>query len=149
MVLDELRLIEDEHVPVERLVLFELETQQRVRRHDDARVTDCRCEVRAAAGQGLSDGLHADAGRELLGLVPPVLHHARGSDNEKPGVRFLVEDVQEQRKRLDRLAEAHVVGKDSAEAVASQEREPVEPVALDTAAAWLPEWPAGPRARVR
>jgi hypothetical protein len=67
----------------------------------------------------------------VRGLGRPVRHHAgRGNDEERVHARVGLLGVAHQRQRLQRLTQAHVVGEDTAQPVAPQEAQPVEPGAL-------------------
>ena len=75
--------------------------------------------------------------RELVHLAQPVGDHARRRDDERLerlalalGLRVLVLHGEEQRERLHRLAEPHVVGQDAAGADLVEEPEPVEALLL-------------------
>ena len=131
VVLDELGLVQHEHVPVERGVLVELQAEQRVGGDDDGGVADRRrpgrCRRRAWVSRMVRT---ATPGAKRSGLPVPVLHDAGGGDDQEPGVGIGLQHVQEQRQGLDGLAQAHVVGEDAAQAVGVQERQPVQALLL-------------------
>ena len=75
--------------------------------------------------------------RELVHLAQPVGHDARRRDDERLelfalalDLRVLALDREQQRDRLDGLAETHVVGEHAAAADLVQEPEPVEALLL-------------------
>ena len=130
VVLDELRLVEDQHLPVDAAVLVELQTEQGVGRHDDPGVAHRLGQRGAASRLGLPDGDHLHARSEPVGLTVPVGDHRGGGDDQEPSIGVLIEHVEEQPERLDGLSQAHVVGQDPAQAIAVQERQPVQAVLL-------------------
>ena len=69
-------------------------------------------------------------GREAGELAAPVADHARRRDDQRRqlGARFAL--VAEVRDRLQRLAEAHVVGEQAAGGVGAQAREPCDALLL-------------------
>ena len=69
--------------------------------------------------------------REALRLVTPVVYEGGGHDNQRglsePAGLLFGEKV---RERLQRLAQAHVVGQHAGEVVSAQELHPGEPLTL-------------------
>ena len=127
-VFDVLRLVEHHQVPGLRQPTVAVALQQRVGR-------DHHIE-RGHLGSGVVAllAVHhqaAQAGREALGLAPPVAHQADGRDDQggpgQPAGFFL---QQHMGQRLQRLAQAHVVGQDAVQAVAAQELQPVQALLL-------------------
>ena len=111
-VLDGLRLVEDDGVPAccgERLGV---EAEDGVGGQRDVGVR-----VDRALG-AVVDG-DPEAGAEAADLGGPVVDHAVRADDERAPA--------ERAERLQRLAEAHVVGEHRAEPRVAEEREPVTP----------------------
>ena len=74
---------------------------------------------------------NGEPGGEAGGLSDPARDDARRRDDEERAeVRIELPGVADERERLQRLAEAHVVGEDAAELEAPERREPVEAVSL-------------------
>jgi hypothetical protein len=70
---------------------------------------------------------HAERGCKALGFTEPVVGHGRRRHHQRgPFTRA----VHQQRERLERLAEAHVVREHGARLDRSEPREPPEPRAL-------------------
>ena len=129
-VLDELRLVEHERRPVHAAELGLVEAQQRVRRDDDVGgcgdLADGATGLRARCG----DRLDAQArGEPFRFAAPDRQDRRRRHDEERPALPRFVR-VHDQRQHLQRLAEAHVVGEDAAQAMLPEEGEPVESGAL-------------------
>ncbi len=126
MVLDLLGLVEHQPTPVLGGELVALEPQEGVGRHHDVVVAcDGRHVVRAATH-------HPDAQPGGVGhrLLSPRGDHARGSHDEERVDRAACCSVLDQREHLEGLAQPHVVGKDPAQSVLVQEREPPEALEL-------------------
>ena len=70
------------------------------------------------------------AGREFLRLAPPVLHYGGRADEQYRPLFAAHAQIFDERERLHRLAEAHVVGEARAHAEAYEAHEPREPFRL-------------------
>ncbi len=119
-VLDRLRLVEHHQLPANRGELLRIEPQQRVGRERHRR----------AIFQLAIDAVirvHFELRSEARDLVAPVREHARGRNDERARA--------EGRQRLQRLAEAHVVGEQRAEPGAAEEVKPAHAGGLITAQA--------------
>ena len=125
-ILHELRFVEHQPRPSDALVLLEAEPEQRVGGHDDV----------GAAGQGRErlfgggDRAHGERWDKPCGLCDPVGHDGGGGDDEKRGARPCRVCVRDQGECLQRLAETHVVGKNAAEPLIPEKRQPVEALFL-------------------
>ena len=130
VVLDVLRLVEDQPRPGHRAVGVRLEPEQRVRRDHDVGGGDL-LDRAPRPRQRVGDRIDLQSGREAGRLRHPVRHDARRRDHqERADARVALAGVADQRERLQRLAEPHVVGEDPAELELPQRRQPAEPVAL-------------------
>ena len=88
-----------------------------------------RLAERVAARAGVVE--HLEPGRELGGLLDPVEDQRAGHDRQgRPLGLAAVPPPLEQGQDLDRLAQAHVVGEDAAEAEPLEVVEPAQPLAL-------------------
>ncbi len=136
MVLDELRLVEHESAPREHVELVEVEPEQGVGHHDDVGPPRRLGHAGATARGRLGDGQDRERRGEPTDLRRPVVDHARGGDDEpgRLGVATrtggLVARIGDQGDGLQRLAQPHVVGEHSAEAVVAQVGEPGVAVGL-------------------
>ena len=114
-VLDRLRLVEDERVPVARREELLVEPQERVARDRDV-------------GGGVERALRpvVDARREPRAepadLVQPVVHHARRGDDERPSPDCA--------QRLNGLPESHVVRQEPPQSRLAQEPQPRDAATL-------------------
>ena len=131
MVLHELRLVEHEPCPRERVVRVVLDPEQRVRGHDDIGTRNRLGQRRTPSRLGLGDRHRGESGGEPLALARPVLDDARRRHHqERRRDRSSGTDTGDHREGLQRLAEPHVIGEDAAEPVLVEEGQPTEPVAL-------------------
>jgi hypothetical protein len=104
-------------------VRVEVQAQQGVGGDHGIGPGDELAKIGAAAGERVGDRHHPQSGGEPRRLSRPVRHDAGGRDDEKRRTVWLgLPGMADQRQRLQRLAEAHVIGKDAAEAVLPQER---------------------------
>ncbi len=114
-VLDRLGLVEDHRVPLLRAQALRVEAQDRVGRERHLRLA-----VERAPGAVVERG--AQGGSEALDLLRPVVQHARGGHHQGAAAQ--------RAERLERLAEAHVVGEQRAEAGVAQRAQPVDAASL-------------------
>ena len=130
-VLGLLGLIEQQPGPAQCGVGSEVDAQQGVGRDDDIGACGELGEFPPAAGHGAGYRHHGQVRGEPRGLGGPVGHHAgRGDDQERAARRILLPGVTDQGEALQRLAQAHVVGEDSAQPVLPEKGQPAEPVLL-------------------
>ena len=124
-VLDRLRLVEDHHVIGGLRDELLVTAEDRVARDDDVRARGVVPRAVAAV-----EHVHPQARRELGDLAVPVRHEGRRRDDERGAIEATLLLLREEmRDGLERLAEAHVVGEDAADAARPQVLEPGE--ALD------------------
>ena len=130
-VLHGLRLVEDDHVEGDLLQPREVAPDQAVGREHDVGVPEVGGALRAGVGGDRQPR------EELADLALPVEEQARGDhDQVRPpaaaarGAHQAFLDAAEQDDRLQRLAEAHVVGEAGAEAVLVEEGQPVPALPL-------------------
>ena len=136
LILEAMRLVDDEASPAHLLERRDLRRHRLLGRQ--AHVVVARRHERLALLRALVLGAvqHKDAqlGAELGKLALPVAEHReRQHDQVRLGERrglLLQRQVAEQRDRLQRLAEAHLVGEDAVEIALVQREHPVEPLEL-------------------
>ena len=135
-VLDVLRLVEDRVAEIELREDLLVAAEERVARDDDVGVLELVGALLAIAA--VPDDV-LERRRELVELALPVRDDARRRDDERlelllaVGLRVLLDRAlhgEEQRDRLDRLSETHVVGEDAARADLVEEPEPLEALLL-------------------
>ena len=123
-VFDVLRFVKHHQVPVLRLPALAVAQQQRVRRHHNV--------VLAHAGGPAMPLVavqyqHAEFRRKACRFAVPVAHQADGCHHQHRQVEsasvFFRQDVGQ---RLQRFAEAHVVGQNAAKPVAAQKLQPAQ-----------------------
>ena len=122
-VLDVLRLVEDDRREGQVAVELDVAAQQRVGGDDEVELGEL-LEVLVALRAAHREDL--DAGREVLGLVRPVVDEAGRADDDGGLAGVLGVDARQREpgERLERLAEAHFVREDAAEAVGLEEAQP-------------------------
>ena len=116
-VLDRLGLVENDGVPLHVRERFRERAELRVVEHEQVALFDRLQDVAAIAA---APEPHAEvAGDEALRLARPVVHDRLRADDEALLAGVIRQRAQpaEPRQRLDRLAEAHVVGEQAAEVV--------------------------------
>ena len=124
-VLDRLRLVEDDHAPVDLRQPIRLLMQEPVAEHQHVH--------RLQAGQNLgpaarrAEAPDREAGGEAGQLVFPVVTDRRRRDHQTGAVRRL---FQHGRDGLDGLAQAHVVGETGPRLPMRQPRQPAKPLEL-------------------
>ncbi len=152
MVLDALGLVEHHHTPADRLQEGPVDAHAVVGGHDDSRCDrgstvagrprtapdHAPLPLRSrpghehlALGTRALQGRHGHSRREAGELVQPVEHEGGGAGDEHR--RFQpprVPQALHERDGLERLAEAHLVGEDAAEAEGGEPREPAEALQL-------------------
>ncbi len=119
-VLDRLGLVEHDAVPAPALEARRFQLQQAVADHDHVerpRVVD-----RGGAFAG-TEQLQVQGRREARRLVDPVQAHRGRRHHQR---RAVLGAREQQRQRLQRLAQAHVVGQAGAHAPVGQARQPLE-----------------------
>ncbi len=125
VVLHVLRLVEHQPGPGQRVVGLEVDPEQGVRRHHQLGALDPFRERAGSAPLRLTHADHPEVRGEARSLEAPVVDDTRRChDEERANVRIALNGATDQGQRLERLAEAHVVGEDPAEAVVLEEREP-------------------------
>ena len=124
-----LSLVEDHVVEADLLEELLVASHQRIAGDDDVELVQLLAH-RVAVGPMPDHRL--ERGRELLDLHQPVRHDRGRRDHDVHEVLILVLGLEpeEQRDRLDRLTEAHVVGQDATGRELVQETEPGEALAL-------------------
>ncbi len=122
-VLDVLRLVEEHVAPAGLGQLVPVAAGQGVRGQDQ--IGACQVLHPLAAILSVPDE-DPQPGGEALGLALPVGENAGRGDHQGRRGALGVARLLEQRQRLHRLSEPHVVGEDSAEAVAVEEPQPGE-----------------------
>ena len=131
-VLDRLRLVEHDQVPLDLAELEHVATQQCVVRDEHVELGEVFQDSRSI---GTGVGHRPQLGREPRGLVEPVEDQAGRRDHQGrsphvgrrlPGVLTLFE----QRQELHGLAEPHVVGQAPAQTEFTQEPQPAQSLAL-------------------
>ena len=129
-ILDELRLVQNHRAEREFLQLLQIAPEQRVIRHDHVVLRNLLAQIvpRRAAFQHE----HLQVRREPLRLAPPVVQHGRRADDERRlGIfRVALLEPRQPGERLQRFAEAHVVGQDAAELDLREVAEKIEAVLL-------------------
>ena len=131
MILDDLRLVENQSGPGKRGILREVQSEQRIGGHDDIGAPHQLRQVDPAAGRGLGDRDHPQSGSEFRAFRRPVADHTgRRHHQERLGIGAFEPRMADQGEGLHRLTQTHVVGEHAAESVVVQEREPVEAVLL-------------------
>jgi hypothetical protein len=130
VVLDELRLVEDEPRPRDFVVRVGVQAKQRVRRDDDVGGRDL-VDRAARLGERVEHDIDAQLGCEPGCLRCPVRRDAgRSDDEERSRRRTVLTHVADEGERLERLPEPHVVGEDSAELHVPQGRQPCKALRL-------------------
>ena len=113
-VLYRLRLVNDDSTPFHLRELAVVADDERIARHHDIGFRSRLLEAASDMAHVSLVDIDAQGRRELRKLVPPV-RKQRKRRNDKNGLcracRFRGEGAENPRNRLDRLAEAHVVGK--------------------------------------
>ena len=114
------------------MIRIGVEAEQRVRGHDDVGVgVGERGDRAPRLRERVTDDLDRESWSEPRRLSRPVRRDARRRDDEEgPGLGIALAGVANERERLQRLAEAHVVGEDAAEFEVPERGEPGESVAL-------------------
>ena len=131
VVLDELRLVEEQARPLDGLVVLELSSKQPIGGDHEVGIVGDRRELDPSAGQALGDGGDGQARGEPLGLGGPVSDHAgRCHDEEGGGSGVGVGDVDPESQSLEGLSETHVIGQDPAETVGVEVGQPAEAIDL-------------------
>ena len=114
-VFDELRFVENHRAEREFLQLFQVAPQQRVIGDDEIVLRNLFAQVmpRRAAFQHQ----HFQMRREPFGFAPPVVQHGRrANDQRRLGILgVLLLQPRQPGKRLQRFAQAHVVGQNAAQ----------------------------------
>ena len=128
-VLDVLGFVEDCRRPLELLELLNVAAQEGVGGDDEIgvlHVVPLLVPLRAAEDK------NAQGGNEATSLVRPVLDQARGADDQRGLAARRRETSLEVQpgERLERFAEAHLVGQDTPEAAVLEKAEPVHAVLL-------------------
>ena len=124
-------LVKQEPGPAQFGIGCEVDAQQGVGRDDSVRARSEFAEVLAETSHGARYRHYLQVGGEPRSLGGPVRHHAgRCDDQERARCRVALPGVADQGEALERLAESHVVGEDSAQPVLPQESQPAEPVLL-------------------
>ena len=129
-VLDELRFVENGGAEGELLQFLEVAAEEGVVGDDDVVLRDLFAQV-VTGGAALQDE-HLHVRREALGFATPVVQDGRGADDEN-GFGVLAVAMLEPGdpgERLQRFAEAHVVGEDAAELDVREVAEEVEALLL-------------------
>ena len=121
-ILDMLRFVEQRGGELDVAILVDVATQQRIAGDDEVARGDA-CKVALSALQHM----HAQLRRPLGGFLLPVKNERRRTHDD---ARFLARHSAEKGERLQRFAEAHLVGEDSAETVLREEVQPVHTVFL-------------------
>ena len=129
-IFDELRLVQNHRAEGELLQLLQVAPEQRVIGHDDVVLRNLFAQIvplRAAF-----EHEHFQARREPFRLALPVVQHGRRTDDERRLVIFfvLLLEPRQPRERLERFAEAHVVGENAAELDVREVTEEIEAVLL-------------------
>ena len=115
----------------DRAVGLGVEPEQRVGRDDDVGGRELLDRPRRTSRSVSVTALTREPGCEARRLADPVRDDARRRDDqERAEAGIALASVADERERLQRLAEPHVVGEDAAEPELPERGEPVEPVAL-------------------
>ncbi len=126
-VFDELRFVENNGVEFIALQVLEVAPEQRVVGDDDVEVGDLLAHL--VARRAAFKHEHGHIRREFFHLAFPVVHHRGGAhDQARIGFPafFPVLEPLNIDERLERFAEAHIVGEDAAEAHGLQMAEKFE-----------------------
>mmetsp|Transcript_59635 Transcript_59635/g.158717 ORF Transcript_59635/g.158717 Transcript_59635/m.158717 type:complete len:424 (-) Transcript_59635:1733-3004(-) len=133
LVLDAVRLIDDEVAPVELLEVRLLAAHDLERRHHHVELVrlDLLLELLLALLLGAAHVHHAVVRQPLLELLHPVGHGGLRRENHvrAPGVLELGQ-VADHGDCLDSLAQTHLVGQNSTDAVVVETNQPVQPFQL-------------------
>ena len=129
-ILDELRLVQNHRAEGELLQLLQVAPEQRVIGHDQIVLRNLLAQI--VPRRAAFEHEHLQARREPLRLAPPVVQHGRRADDERRlgifRVAFL--EPRQPRERLQRFAQAHVVGQNAAELDLREVAEEIEAVLL-------------------
>ena len=114
-VLDELRLVQNRRAEGELLQLLQVAPQQGVVGDDQIVLRNLLAQVvpRGAA----FEHQHLEVGREPVRFAPPVVQHGRRADDQRRlGIfRIAFLEPRQPGERLQRFAQAHVVGQNAAQ----------------------------------
>src|ERR1035438_6308297 len=129
-IFDELRLVQNHRAEGEFLQFLQVAPEQRVIRHDDVVLRNLFAQI--VSRRAAFEHEHLQVRREPFRLALPVVQHGRRADDERRLVIFfvLLLEPRQPGERLERFAEAHVVGKDAAELDVREVTEEIEAVLL-------------------
>ncbi len=129
-ILDELRLVQNHRAEGEFLQLLQVAPEQRVIGHDDVVLRNLFAQI--VPRRAAFEHEHLQVRREPFRLALPVVQHGRRADDERRLVIFLVLLLEPRQpgERLERFAEAHVVGENAAEPDLREVAEEIEAVLL-------------------
>ena len=129
-ILDELRLVQNHRAEREFLQFLQIAPQQRVVGHNQIVLRNLLAQI--VPRRAAFEHQHLQAGREPVRLAPPVVQHGRRADDERRlgifRVAFL--EPRQPRQRLQRFAQAHVVGQNAAQLDLREVAEKIESVLL-------------------
>ena len=129
-VLDVLRFVEQKAGPFDLAHFRVVAVKQIVAGNDDVHLLHLARERLAVPPQRAVVQMDPQAGREALRLAHPISQHRHRPHNQRRPARAARLLVKQQRQRLNRLAETHVVRETRTETAVAQVRQPTEPAQL-------------------
>ena len=129
-ILDELRLVQNRRPERKFLQLLQIAPEQGVVGHDQIVLRNLFAQV--VPGRAAFQHEHLEVGRETVRLAPPVVQHGRRADDQRRLGIFRVAFLEPRQpgERLQRFAQAHVVGQNPAELDPGEVRQKIKTVLL-------------------